>query len=38
MTVVKKKTRMVVRWCRKQFNIKLNINSVCQLYYTNRTH
>jgi hypothetical protein len=36
--VVKKKKRMVFRWCRKQFNIKLKINSVCQLYYTNRTH
>ncbi len=38
MKAVKKKKRMVIRWCRRQFNIKLNINSVCQLYYTNRTH
>ena len=38
MKVGKKKKRMVIRWCRKQFNIKLNFNSVCQLYYTNRTH
>ncbi len=32
MKVVKKKKSMVIRQCRKQFNIKLNINSVCQLY------
>ncbi len=38
MKVVKKKMRRVIRQCRKQFNIILNINSVCQLYYTNRTH
>ncbi len=38
MKVVKKKKRMVIRECRKQFDDKLNINSVCQLYYTNRTH
>jgi hypothetical protein len=38
MKVVEKTKRMVIRRCRKQFNIKLNINSVCQLYYTNRTH
>jgi hypothetical protein len=33
MKVVKKKKRMVIRRSRKQFNTKLNINSVCQLYY-----
>ncbi len=38
MKVVKKKKRMVIRRCKKQLNIKLNINSVCQLYCTNRTH
>ncbi len=38
MKVVKKKKRMVIRRCRKQFNFKLNFNNVCQLYYTNKTH
>ncbi len=38
MKVVKKKNRIVIRRFRKQFNIKININSVCQLCYTNRTH
>jgi hypothetical protein len=36
--VVKKEKGMVIRQCQKQFNLKLNINNVCQLYYTNKTH
>ncbi len=38
MKEVKKKKRMVIRRCQKEFNFKLNINNVCQLYYTNKTH
>ncbi len=32
MEEVKEKKTMVIRWCQKQFNFKLNINNVCQLY------
>ena len=38
MKVVQKKKRMVIRWCGKQYNFKLNIINVCQLYHTNKTH
>ncbi len=35
---VKKKKKMVIRRCQKQFNFKLNFYNVCQLYYTTKTH